>query len=75
MIRKYSLLVVIALSLTAIVPASAYAGGTEMQLKGKGFGPPAFRSFCGRLASLCNTRSGARVVQLDGRQKTTASIR
>lgn len=64
MIRKYSLLAVTALSLAIVIPATAYAGGTEMQLKGKGFGPPAFRSFCGRLASICNTRSGARVVQL-----------
>ncbi len=64
MIRKYSLLAVTALSLAIVIPATAYAGGTEMQLNGKGFGPPAFRSFCGRLASICNTRSGARVVQL-----------
>ncbi len=71
MIRKYSLLAVTALSLATVIPATAYAGGTEMQLKGKGFGPPAFRSFCGRLASICNTRSGARVVQLtdDKRQQ------
>ncbi|WP_370632031.1 transglutaminase-like cysteine peptidase [Phyllobacterium lublinensis] len=64
MIRKYFLMAVTALSLAATMPALVHAGGTEMQLKGKGFGPPAFHSFCGRLASLCNTRSGAKVVQL-----------
>jgi predicted transglutaminase-like cysteine proteinase len=64
MIRKYSPLVLIALSIGSMNPAPALAGGTEMQLEGKGFAPPAFRSFCGRMASLCNTRSGARVVQL-----------
>ncbi|HMF67966.1 MAG TPA: transglutaminase-like cysteine peptidase [Phyllobacterium sp.] len=71
MIRKYSLLVLTALSIGSLIPAPAFAQGTEMQLEGKGFGPPAFRSFCERLASLCNTRSGARVVQLtaDKRQQ------
>jgi predicted transglutaminase-like cysteine proteinase len=64
MIRKYSLLVLTALLIGSPVSAPAFAQGTEMQLNGKGFGPPAFRSFCGRFASLCNTRSGARIVQL-----------
>lgn len=64
MIRKYSLLIVSALSLLAVTSTQSSAEGTEMQLKGKGFGPPAFRTFCGRLASLCDTRSGAKVVQL-----------
>ncbi|UXN61652.1 transglutaminase-like cysteine peptidase [Phyllobacterium zundukense] len=64
MIRKNSLLVLTALLIGSPVSAPAFAQGTEMQLNGKGFGPPAFRSFCGRFASLCNTRSGARIVQL-----------
>jgi predicted transglutaminase-like cysteine proteinase len=64
MTRKYSLLFLTALSLTATAVIPALAQGTEMQLEGKGFGPPAFRSFCGRMARLCNTSSGARVVQL-----------
>lgn len=66
MLRKYSLAILSAgWCLAAIATASiAHAEGTEMELKGKGFGPPAFRVFCGKYASLCNTRSGAKVVQL-----------
>ncbi|RCW84627.1 transglutaminase-like cysteine peptidase [Phyllobacterium bourgognense] len=64
MIRKYTLPVLTALLIGSPVSAPAFAQGTEMQLNGKGFGPPAFRSFCGRFATLCNTRSGARIVQL-----------
>ncbi|ATU93218.1 transglutaminase-like cysteine peptidase [Phyllobacterium zundukense] len=75
MIRKYSLLILTTLSVAATAPGSALAAGTEMQLKGKGFGPPAFRSFCGRLASLCNTHSGAKVVQLtDDKRKQLQSV-
>jgi predicted transglutaminase-like cysteine proteinase len=75
MLRKYSLLALTALFVTAMVSVPAFADGTEMQLKGKGFGPPAFRSFCGRLAGLCNTRSGARVVQLtEDKRKQLQSV-
>ena len=65
MMRKFPLAILSAgWCLVAVATTSALAEGTEMELKGKGFGPPAFRAFCGQYASLCNTRSGAKVVQL-----------
>jgi predicted transglutaminase-like cysteine proteinase len=75
MTRKCSLLILTSFSVIAMAQASALAEGTEMQLSGKGFGPPAFRSFCEHFASLCNTRSGAKVVQLtDDKRKQLQSV-
>ncbi|NTS31118.1 Predicted transglutaminase-like cysteine proteinase [Phyllobacterium sp. YR620] len=70
MLRIFSLVILSAgwcLGVFASIPARA--DGTEMELKGKGFGPPAFQSFCNHYASLCNTRSGAKVVQLTGEKR------
>lgn len=70
MMRRFSLVSLSAgWCLAALATTSAFAEGTEMELKGKGFGPPAFRSFCNHYASLCNTRSGAKVVQLTGEKR------
>lgn len=44
---------------------AVFAGGTEMELIGKGFGPPAFNAFCHRNGALCSTGAGARIVHLD----------
>lgn len=70
MIRKFCLLFVSVLSLTSLMELPAEAQGTEMQLKGPGFGPPAFRPFCNRFASLCNTRTGAKIVNLTNAKRS-----
>lgn len=65
MVRKFLLVILSAgWSLTSFAAAPAFAQGTEMELKGKGFGPPAFSAFCEKYPRLCNTRSGAKVMQL-----------
>ena len=47
-----------------------FAAGTEMELIGKGFAPPAFKQFCLRYGALCSTGSGPRIVRLDAGKRT-----
>ena len=60
-----SLLLCLSLSPFFLPSAPAIADGTEMELIGKGFAPPAYRDFCRKNASLCGSGSGARVIRLD----------
>lgn len=43
---------------------SAPGSGTQMQMAGHAFAPPAFRDFCGREARLCSTSGSRKLVEL-----------
>ncbi len=73
--RKFLLVLSAGWCMATIATTSGFAEGTEMELTGKGLGPPAFRAFCGQYPSLCNTRTGAKVVQLtEERRKQLQSV-
>jgi predicted transglutaminase-like cysteine proteinase len=67
-LRHSQLLVLAIFSLLFLAKQSA-ASGTYMELIGKGFGPPAFNSFCRQMGRLCDTTSGATFVQLTADRK------
>ena len=58
-------LLCLSLSGFCLPPGPAVADGTEMELIGKGFAPPAYHDFCRRNGALCGAGSGARIIRLD----------
>jgi predicted transglutaminase-like cysteine proteinase len=47
----------------------AHSAGTYMELIGKGYATPAAKSFCTQMRAICNTSSGATIVQLTSAKK------
>ena len=67
--HKYSMLLLLTSFISISSTYTAEAGGTYMELVGKGFAPPAAKSFCSYSKTLCSTSAGSSIVRLTSSKK------